>query len=99
MSTPRSSASPFHAAVTCFSVLTDAEPSALARVVEVFAMRSMIPARFHSVLEPVLVDGSCAASIDIQVAGLAPADVAAIARKLSCVIGVRSVATAERAAA
>ena len=42
----------FHAApLTCFSVQTDAEPTTLARVLEVFALRTLMPTRFHSVID------------------------------------------------
>ncbi len=85
-------------AVTCFSVQTDAEPTTLARVLEVFALREVMPSRFHSVRDS-LPDGGMAAdrlSVDIQVPGLEPDAAAAIARKLAAVIGVRSVQTAGR---
>lgn len=94
--TPRSQPSP----VTCFSVQTDAEPTTLARVLEIFALRAVMPSRFHSVLDPLPVPTREAAplrlSVDIQVAGLAPEAAQAIARKLAAVVGVRSVLTAER---
>jgi hypothetical protein len=90
---------PYRAAVTCFSVQTDAEPTTLARVLEVFALREVMPSRFHSVLDPVPANDTIPSrlSVDIQVAGLAPDAAEAIARKLSAVVGVRSVLTAERA--
>jgi hypothetical protein len=82
-------------------VQTDAEPTTLARVLEVFALREVMPARFHSVLDA--APGSDSAphrlNVDIQVAGLAPDAVEAIVRKLGAVVGVRSVLTAERTAA
>lgn len=83
------------AALTRFSLVTDAECSTLARIVEVFAMRSVLPARLESLLS---LEGGVAArpagaNVDIRVNGLEPADVDAIARKLSRVIGVRSVLT------
>ncbi len=95
-----SSTEPFssHNAVACFSVLSDAEPTTLARVLEVFALREVMPSRFHSVLDP-LSGGEASShrlSVDIQVAGLGPDAAAAIARKLAAVVGVRSVLTAER---
>ncbi|MBM3612153.1 MAG: hypothetical protein FJX19_04180 [Alphaproteobacteria bacterium] len=83
------------AAPTRFSLTTDAECSTLARIVEVFAMRSVLPARLESLLAP--DDHSATpwagANVDIQVNGLGPGDVDAIARRLSRVIGVRSVQT------
>lgn len=95
-SAPRAS---FHATpLTCFSVQTDAEPTTLARVLEVFALRTLMPTRFHSVIDHAPEADSAAPrlSVDIQVAGLAPDAAAAIARKLGAVVGVRSVLTAER---
>ena len=88
-----------HSAVTCFSVQTDAEPTTLARVLEVFALREVMPSRFHSVLDPLPASEPTAnrLSVDIQVADLSPDAAAAIARKLAAVVGVRSVLTAERA--
>lgn len=90
---------PFHpTAVTCFSVQTDAAPTTLARVLEVFALREVMPTRFHSVVDPVPASGPAPyrLSVDIQVAGLAPDAAEAITRKLAAVVGVRSVLTAER---
>ena len=88
-------------AVTSFSVQTDAEPTTLARVLEVFALREVMPARFHSVLDAVPASDPVAArlKVDIEVAGLAPDAAAAIARKLGAVVGVRSVLTGECTAA
>ena len=96
MSPDRADAAPVEfAAQTRFSLTTDAECSTLARIVEVFAMRSVLPVRLESLRSPV---GDRAArpegtNVDIHVNGLEPADVDAIARKLSRVIGVRSVLT------
>lgn len=85
--------------LTCFSVSTDAESSTLARVVEVFAMRSVLPHRLHSVVQPAPTHETRPTGIrvEVQVAGLAPADAALIARNLSRLIGVRSVSTADTA--
>ncbi len=82
-------------AVTSFSVQTDAEPTTLARVLEVFALREVMPARFHSVVDPLPLNepNTGRLNVDIQVAGLAPEAAEAIARKLAAVIGVRSVLT------
>lgn len=100
MSVPSTDQSFHHTPVTCFSVQTDAEPTTLARVLEVFALREVMPARFHSILDP-LPGGDVPGhrlSVDIQVAGLRPDAAEAIARKLAAVVGVRSVLTAERGA-
>ena len=81
-----------------FSVLTDAAPTTLARVLEVFALRDVMPARFHSVLDPLPAGDPARTrlSVDVQVAGLAPDAAHAIARRLAAVVGVRSVLTAAR---
>ncbi len=86
-------------AVTCFSVLTEAEPTTLARVLEVFALREVMPAHFHSVLDAAPDDhaASHCLNVDIQVADLSPDAAAAIARKLGAVVGVRAVLTREQA--
>lgn len=93
MSPSRAESPVFPAHFTRFSVLTDAHSSALARVVEVFAMRSLLPARLHSVIEPPLPDAPdrAVANIDIEVAGLGADDASLIARNLARVVGVRSV--------
>ena len=95
MSSLSASHAAFHASpLTCFSVHTDAEPTTLARVLEVFALRALMPARFHSVID--VAEPAPRLSVDIQVAGLAPDMAEAITRKLGAVVGVRSVLTAER---
>jgi hypothetical protein len=33
--------------VACFSVLTEADPSAVPRVLEIFALRDLIPSQIH----------------------------------------------------
>lgn len=96
MSSPSASRASFHASpLTCFSVQTDAEPTTLARVLEVFALRTVMPTRFHSVIDTAEA-AAPRLSVDIQVAGLAPEMAEAITRKLGAVVGVRSVLTAER---
>jgi hypothetical protein len=95
MSSLSASRAAFHVSpLTCFSVQTDAEPTTLARVLEVFALRALMPARFHSVID--VAEAAPRLSVDIQVAGLEPDAAEAIARKLGAVVGVRSVLTAER---
>jgi len=89
----------FHTApLTSFSVQTDAEPTTLARVLEVFALRTLMPTRFHSVIDGAADPGAVRPklSVDIQVADLDAAAAEAIARKLNAVVGVRSVLMAER---
>lgn len=93
MSSFRAESPAFPADLTRFSVLTDAHSSALARVVEVFAMRSLLPTRLHSVIGPSPANDSdwAVATIDIEVAGLGADDASLIARNLGRLVGVRSV--------
>jgi hypothetical protein len=66
----------------------------LARVIEVFALRSVMPERFQSVHGPAPSGAARAVlNVDIAVVGLAPCAAQAIARKLAAVVGVRSVLT------
>jgi acetolactate synthase small subunit len=80
-------------AQTSFAVLVDAEPSALARVLNVFALRALVPTRLRSTAEP--RDGRPASvdrlRIDIQVAALDLGSAELIERKLGVMVGVRSV--------
>lgn len=95
MSYPSATPTSHSTAITCFSVKTDAAPTTLARVLEVFALREVMPTRFHSMVDPGPASDSepdCL-SVDIQVAGFAPDPAAAIMRKLAAVVGVRSVST------
>lgn len=98
MSRSSTAAFPRPSPATWFSVQTDAEPTTLARVLEVFALREVLPTRFESVLDR-HPNGEAPAdrlTVDIQVADLGQNDAAAIARKLAAVVGVRAVRTAER---
>ena len=48
----------------CFAVQAEASPGLMPRVLELFAKRNLVPARWHSALTP----GSTELSMDIQVA-------------------------------
>ena len=57
--------------VFCFSVLAEAEPGVMPRVMELFAKRNLVPSRWHSdLLEPRLGHGARELAIDLQVEGL-----------------------------
>lgn len=77
----------------CFSVLADAEPGVMPRVLELFAKRNLVPSRWHS-----QVTGPHAQelSIDIQVEGLAAELGRYIARCLQQIQDVRVVLTSEK---
>ncbi|MFZ5792603.1 MAG: hypothetical protein ACOY3L_18075 [Pseudomonadota bacterium] len=76
--------------VYCFAIQAAADPGAIARVLEPFAKRGLVPSRCHAVLagperEELL--------IDVQVAGLAPEEGDQIARHLRQQVLVASVLT------
>ncbi|PPR23810.1 MAG: hypothetical protein CFH39_00424 [Alphaproteobacteria bacterium MarineAlpha10_Bin2] len=84
--------------VACFSVLTEADPSAVPRVLEIFALRDLIPSQIHvtrsggdNVRAP-----ESELTIDVQVSGVGRDASEAIARKLRAIICVHSVLTSER---
>jgi acetolactate synthase small subunit len=103
----RSARSPSHAAATCeaapasrslapvfcFSIDVVADPGAMARVLEQFAKRGLIPSRWHS--DVIELD---AMQIDIQISGLSAPLGQDIARCLRAIVGVRSVLTSGKAA-
>jgi acetolactate synthase small subunit len=80
-------------ATYCFSVHTDAEPSALPRVMEVFARLGHVPARCHveraSHAAPELV-------IDAQLDALARSEAEHVARCLDRVVSVIQVLWSEK---
>ena len=80
-------------AVTCFSVVAAADPGTLPRVLEQFAMRSLVPQRWHAVL----TEGD-ELSIDAQVTGLDAQRTEVLASKLRALICVRSVLVVEKGA-
>ena len=80
--------------VVCFSVLAEAEPSVMPRVLELFAKRNLVPRRWVSDLAgPERRD----LSIDLQVEGLSPELTDYIARCVRQIWGVRTVLTSEKA--
>ncbi|MCS6780294.1 MAG: hypothetical protein NZ555_11400 [Geminicoccaceae bacterium] len=70
----------------CFSVHTEATPSALPRVLEVFALMGHVPERCHS--ERVSGDELV---VDLQLAELTAAEAAHLAKRLGRIVGVESV--------
>lgn len=77
----------------CFSVQAAAEPSVMARVLELFAKRGLVPTRLHAD-----VQGSRGEmmTIDIQMEGLAPELAAYMARCMRQIAYVECVLTSER---
>ena len=80
-------------ATFCFSVHTDAEPSALPRVMEVFALYGHIPARCHIERSGL---GSQDLVIDAQLEGLGRDEAALVAKRLGRVISVVQVLWSEK---
>ncbi len=85
--------------VYCFSVHVEASPSALPRVVEVFALHGHVPSRCHARLDG--ADGGEAAElvVDLQMAGISAQDAALIAKRLGRCVMVRDVLWSEKRAA
>jgi acetolactate synthase small subunit len=79
--------------VYCFSILAEAEPGVMPRVLEFFAKRGLVPTRWHSdVTGPKGRD----LAIDIQVDGLDLATGDYIARCLRQVFQVEKVLTSQK---
>jgi hypothetical protein len=72
----------------CFSVRTEADPSALSRLIEFFALLNVVPDSFRSRR---FSDGSLV--VNLKVRGLSDDRVAVIANKLRSTVVVHSVAT------
>ena len=70
----------------CFSVQTRAEPSALPRVLEVFAAMGHVPERCHG--QRLAGDELV---VDLQLAGVSAAEAAHLAKRLGRIVGVESV--------
>ncbi|MEQ8355422.1 MAG: hypothetical protein RH942_07785 [Kiloniellaceae bacterium] len=79
--------------VYCFSILAAAEPGVMPRVLELFAKRGLVPARWHS---DVTGPGGRDLSIDVQVNGLDTAAGDYIARCLRQVFQVETVLTSQK---
>jgi len=78
-------------ATFCFSVQADAEPSALPRVMEVFALYGHVPARCH-------VERGAAGDlmVDAQLDGLGRDEAALVAKRLGRVVSVVGVLWSEK---
>lgn len=82
------------ATVFCFSIDVVPDPGAMARVLEQFAKRGLVPTRWHSdVIE------SDVMQIDIQVVGLSGGHGEDIARCIRSIVGVHGVLTAGKTGA
>lgn len=85
-------AAPFHPSETptaCFSVLADAEPGVMPRVLALFAKRGLVPTSWHS-----RVTGG-ELTIDLQMKGLDGDTAAYLAACLRQVVSVMTVLTYE----
>lgn len=82
--------------VACYSIRAAADPGLLARVLETFAKRGLVPDRWHSDLVGQERDEL---SIDVQVTGLDPHTTGYIAARLRQIWGVDAVLTSEKALA
>ena len=91
--TPIGAPAPAPQPVFCFSVLADAEPGVMPRVLELFAKRGLVPWRWVS---DVSGPGGCDLSIGVQVSGLTPETHAYLARCLRQIWGVHTVLTSEK---
>jgi hypothetical protein len=84
--------------VYCFSVHAEASPSALPRVVEVFALHGHVPSRCHA-----RVDGAEGEAgelvVDLQMAGISAQNAALLAKRLGRCVMVRDVLWSEKRAA
>ncbi len=80
----------------CFSVQARAEPAVMARVLELFAKRGLVPSRWHST-----VAGSCGdgLTIDLQMAGLNPELTDYLAACMRQIVEVESVLVSHKDAA
>jgi len=79
---------------TCFSILAEAEPGVMPRVLALFAKRSLVPLRWHS--DRIGRRGEDL-SIDLQIAGLDQHTTNYIANCLRQIWGVQTVMTSEKA--
>ncbi len=97
MSTASSRVSPSRRPpATCFSITATADPSALPRILEVFAQRWLTPDRWYSVVVPGSGDDGPVLVVDMEVNGLSPDDISAILGRLRALVGVESVLVATK---
>ncbi len=75
----------------CFSVVADADPGIMPRVLELFAKRGLVPSLWHSRIAP-----TGELTIDLQVQGMEAQMARHIAGCLRQVWGVSTVLTAEK---
>jgi len=80
----------------CFSVHGLADPSAMSRVIEVFAKRGLVPDRWHST---VCGQNGRELQIDLQVVGLDSDLTERVAQSLRQLVCVESVLTSEKRSA
>ena len=66
--------------VTCFSIVADADPSSLPRILDLVAMFSLIPERCHVARSD--ADAKRAILIDLQIANLSEGDSHRLQKKL-----------------
>ncbi len=78
--------------VFCFSVLSEAAPSTLCRVLDVFALYGLVPSRCHSEL----TGGGDQLAIDLQVSGVTTVLAEKLAQRLERVISVSHVLFSEK---
>ena len=77
----------------CFSVQAAAEPSVIARVLELFAKRGLVPSRLHADVGGARGE---TLTIDIQMEGIDPEAAAYMARCMRQIAYVECVLTSER---
>ncbi len=80
--------------VACFSILAEAEPGVMPRVLELFAKRNLVPDRWHSDRTG---PGRRELAIDLQVEGMTPELTDYVARCLRQLHYVDTVLTSEKA--
>lgn len=81
------------AQVFCFSLLAEAEPGIMPRVLELFAKRGLVPSRWVSDLSGAR---NRDLSIDIQIEGLSPETADYMAQCLRQIPGVATVLTSRK---
>jgi hypothetical protein len=81
--------------VDCFSVTSTADPSALPRIFEVFALFGLVPSRCHFTRHD---DHPDQLVVDLQVDGLPDGDAQRVVKRLGRVLTVTRVLQSERRA-
>lgn len=80
----------------CFAVTAEPDPSSLPRVLEVFALNGLVPARCHS---HTMSEADGRLAIDLQVEGIDRLKADRLAQRLRAVVLVESVLMAEKSLA